>query len=171
MVGSDPEASYERFFAEAKRSLMSQAYLLVGDFEESQDFVQEVLLRAWRDWPKISSYEDPKGWARRVLHNLVIGNWRATKGRTTVAMPADIGAPAPGVGHLDIVAALQRLPLAQRRALILHDVVGLTVSEVADELDAREGTVRSWLSRGRAVLAASLGLERARTTGEAGSHD
>ncbi len=36
---------------------------------------------------------------------------------------------------------------------MLHDGLGLTVAEVAVELNIPEGTVRSWLSRARAVLA------------------
>ena len=62
------------------------------------------------------------------------------------------------VGHLDVVDALRRLPSDQQRALVLHDVIGLSVAEVARELRVPEGTVRSWLSRGRAALAADLGV-------------
>ena len=65
---------------------------------------------------------------------------------------------APGVGHLDIAEALHRLSRSQQRALVLHDVVGLSVVEIAAELNVPRGTVRSWLSRGRAALAADLGL-------------
>ena len=41
----------------------------------------------------------------------------------------------------------------QREALVLHDGLGFSVAEVATELSVPEGTVRSWLSRARAVLA------------------
>ncbi len=44
---------------------------------------------------------------------------------------------------------------------MLHDVVGLSVNEVASDLEVPEGTVRSWLSRGRTALATELGLDRA----------
>ena len=55
-------ARYEEFFAASKPALMGLAYLLTGNVQESQDLVQETLLRAWRDWPSICSYEDPKAW-------------------------------------------------------------------------------------------------------------
>jgi DNA-directed RNA polymerase specialized sigma24 family protein len=64
----------------------------------------------------------------------------------------------PEVGHLDVVEALHRLSQNQQRALVLHDVVGLSVVEIAAELNAPAGTIRSWLSRGRLALAADLGL-------------
>jgi RNA polymerase sigma-70 factor (ECF subfamily) len=55
-----------------------------------------------------------------------------------------------------IVAALQALPVAERRAIVLHHVAGLSVVDIASELRAPEGTVKSWLSRGRSRLASEL---------------
>jgi RNA polymerase sigma-70 factor (ECF subfamily) len=162
-------AGYEEFFAASKASLMGLAYLLTGDVQESQDLVQETLLRAWRNWPNISSYEDPKAWTRRVMHNLAIGKSRRARIRyATATQERPIASSEMPVGHLDVVDALRRLPLDQQRALVLHDVIGLGVAEVALELRAPEGTVRSWLSRGRAALAADLGVARhvARQAGE-----
>jgi RNA polymerase sigma-70 factor (ECF subfamily) len=54
-------------------SLTGQAYLLTGDLAEAQDFAQETLYRVWRDWEKISEYDQPAAWARKVLASLVIG--------------------------------------------------------------------------------------------------
>jgi RNA polymerase sigma-70 factor, ECF subfamily len=47
----------------------------------------------------------------------------------------------------------------QRHALLLHHVVGLAVAEVAREMGAPEGTVKSWLSRGRQTLQCMLRKE------------
>jgi RNA polymerase sigma-70 factor (ECF subfamily) len=55
-----------------------------------------------------------------------------------------------------LVAALRRLPDAQRRALVLHYLCDLSVEAVADETGASTGTVKSRLSRGRVALAAVL---------------
>jgi RNA polymerase sigma-70 factor (ECF subfamily) len=159
LADSSEESGYRCFFDVAKRSLMAQAFLLTGDIEDSRDLVQEVLFRAWREWNRISRYDDPQGWARRVLHNLTTDRWRRERGRRFVELsPEALVAPAPGVGHLDVVEALHRLPKDQQRALVLHDVVGLSVVEIAADLNAPEGTIRSWLSRGRIALAGDLGL-------------
>ena len=56
----------------------------------------------------------------------------------------------------EVVAALADLPRAQREAIVLHHLVGLSVAEVAGELRAPAGTVKSWLSRGRRQLATAL---------------
>jgi RNA polymerase sigma-70 factor (ECF subfamily) len=159
----DPRRGYALFFGVAKASLMGQAYLLTGDVEEARDLVQETLLRAWKSWSQVSGYDDPQGWARRVLHNLAVSRWRRQKVRELNRFAAGSEmtgseVAGPDADHIDVVNALHRLPVSQQRALVLHDVVGMSVVEVAAELEAPEGTVRSWLSRGRTALAKDLAV-------------
>lgn len=159
MVDTDPEDGYLVFFNAAKASLVGSAYLYTGNIDEAHDLVQEVLLRARKNWPKLRSYDDPQAWARKVLHNLAVSRWRRHRVRRAASLPSASEADPPDVAHLDLVRALRRLPVAQRRALILHDVEGLSVAEVATEMSVPEGTVRSWLSRGRNALAKDLQLD------------
>jgi RNA polymerase sigma-70 factor (ECF subfamily) len=56
-----------------------------------------------------------------------------------------------------LVAALRTLPMAQRRALVLHYLLDRSLADIAQETGASLGTVKSWLSRGRVALAAALG--------------
>ena len=56
----------------------------------------------------------------------------------------------------DLVAALRRLDVRTRSALLLHSVDGYTHREIAAILSVPEGTVASWISRGRAALRADL---------------
>jgi RNA polymerase sigma-70 factor (ECF subfamily) len=56
-----------------------------------------------------------------------------------------------------LLAALQRLPEEQRRAIVLHHICDLPVKDVASEVGAPEGTIKARLSRGRTALAALLG--------------
>ncbi len=56
-----------------------------------------------------------------------------------------------------LVDALRRIPEAQRHAVVLHHLVGLSVEEVARETGAPTGTVKARLSRGRSALAAVIG--------------
>ena len=55
-----------------------------------------------------------------------------------------------------LTQALRQLPMQQRRALALHYLLDLPVSQIAAETGAAEGTVKSWLARGRTALAAML---------------
>ena len=67
----------------------------------------------------------------------------------------------PGVGHLDVIAAVSTLPPNRRRALVLKAVGGMSTSEIADELGTSADTVRVWLSRARASVTHALAPETA----------
>jgi len=55
--------------------------------------------------------------------------------------------------------ALRRVPPAQRRVLVLHYLMDLSITDVAAETGVTVGTVKSQLARGRATLAAALGVQ------------
>ncbi|MFV2095960.1 RNA polymerase sigma factor [Micromonospora sp. LOL_014] len=58
--------------------------------------------------------------------------------------------------HIAIVAALRRLGVDQRRAVVLHHLVGLSVAEIAAETGTSPNTIKTWLARGRQALAVHL---------------
>jgi RNA polymerase sigma-70 factor (ECF subfamily) len=154
-VDGDDSASFDAYFRTAMQSLIGMAYLLTGDLQVAQDLTQEAFLRTWSRWHRISKYDDPLAWTRRVLYNLIISRSRSNKvRRRSVDAPRSV--PPPDESHLMLAAALRSLPETQMRALILHDGAGLSVREVAFEMKVPEGTVKSWLSRGRSTAARSL---------------
>jgi RNA polymerase sigma-70 factor (ECF subfamily) len=157
MVASEADGSFDRFFSEQRGPLFAQAYALTGNVDESHDLVQEVMLRTWRRWDQVSKLELPSAWARKVLTNLTIDRWRRIR-RHPQEEFVDQAVPGPTIEHLDVAKALRALPDSQRTALLLHDVVGYSVAEVAAEMGAPEGSVRAWLSRGRHKLADDLHL-------------
>lgn len=150
------EVAFDAFYSASWGRLFSQAYVLTGDRETAQDLTQEALLRAWRRWDRITGYEDPEGWTRRVLHNLCIESWRRSRTRSAHRAVEAPTTPDIPVHHHQLAQAMRDLPGEQARALLLHDGLGMTVRETADELAVPEGTVRSWLSRSRKVVAARI---------------
>jgi len=62
----------------------------------------------------------------------------------------------PSPDTVALVAALRQIPDAQRRAIVLHHLCGLSVDEVAVEVESSVNTVTSRLARGRAALAPLL---------------
>ncbi|HEV2361917.1 MAG TPA: sigma-70 family RNA polymerase sigma factor [Acidimicrobiales bacterium] len=153
-----PEDSFDQFYGRTVRKLVAQGYMLCGDLQDAEDMAQEALGRAWRDWARVRTLEDPAGWTRRVLHNLVVSRWRRGKVRLhrEPTLAADPTAPELDERQFDLVKGLQMLPVEQRRALVLSSVVGLAVGEIALDMDANEGTVRVWLSRARKAMVEQL---------------
>lgn len=154
MADLDPGAEFRRLFERTGRSLLAQAYVLTGDRQESQDLVQEAFLRAWRDWARVSTLDNQQAWLRRVLYNLSVNRWRNLTARRSHdrLSRTDVTSPAPGVEHLDVMKALQSLPMKQRQALVPVAIVDMTIAQAAQEMGANEGTVRVWVSRARETM-------------------
>jgi RNA polymerase sigma-70 factor, ECF subfamily len=149
------EIEFDLFFRHHSSRLMGQAYVLAGEASGAQDLVQESFLRAWQHWDELRGMDHPEAWIRRVMYNLAVSQWR----RSRRLVPIGELEPRGAEQHPDamaLAAALRTLPRRQAQAIVLHDAAGLSAIEVAKELSVPEGTVRSWLSRGRAVLAAQL---------------
>ena len=69
--------------------------------------------------------------------------------------------PLPVEERSALFEALQRLPLMQRKTVLLRHWLGLSVAETATELRISEGTVKSHTSRGLASLQAALAPDAA----------
>lgn len=145
---------YRAFYAAAFARLVGQVYLQTGDFSEAQDAVQEAFIRAWSRRRKFADGDEPEAWIRTVARRVAISRWRSARSRSAAwrrhGPVPDV--PAPGVETPLIVAALQRLPEEQRRAIVLHHLCDRTVDQVAAEVGAPTGTVKARLSRGRDAL-------------------
>jgi RNA polymerase sigma-70 factor (ECF subfamily) len=151
---------FEDFFRATGPRLVALGYVFTGDRGQAQDLAQETLLRAWQRWETVSAYDDPAAWCRRVLCNLATSEWRKASRRRELPPSATVS-PEPDVEAIELARALDTLPPPQRTAIVLHDAEDLGVAAIAQELEVPEGTVRSWLSRGRKALAAELSLSDA----------
>ncbi len=158
-----PTTNFTDLYASSYARLVGQVTVVTTDRHAAEDAVQEAFGRLWKQWDSLSGYDRPEAWLRRVAVNIAISRWRRLRRLLPVADDqADRAGPEDdGAGRADIEAALRTLPVKQRHALLLHHVVGLPVAEVAQEMDAPEGTVKSWLFRGREALQRSLGREEA----------
>ena len=64
--------------------------------------------------------------------------------------------PAPNPDHVVLTTALAKLPANLRQAVVMHYLADLSVAEIAEQTGVAQGTVKSWLHRGRMKLAATL---------------
>jgi RNA polymerase sigma-70 factor, ECF subfamily len=148
------EEEFDRFFRQHSPKLLGQAYVLAGNAAGAQDLVQESFLRAWQHWEEVRRKDHPEAWVRRVLYNLAVSGWRRNQRLSPLMVDPLVEGPHPEA--VALASALRTLPRRQAQAIVLHDAAGLSAAEVACELGVPEGTVRSWLSRGRALLASRM---------------
>ena len=176
-VHGDAEA-FGLLFARHRDRLWAVALRTMGNPEDAADGLQDGLIAAYRRAGSFRGEAAVTTWLHRVVVNACLDRIRAAKVRRTHVLPDDLDDrhdrgslatsvpedPADAVVDDDrrrqVLAALATLPHEQRAALVLVDMEGYPVAEVAEMLDCAVGTIKSRCSRGRARLADLLGLLR-----------
>lgn len=171
-VDGDAEA-FGVLFARHRDRLWAVALRTMSNPEDAADGLQDGMIAAFR---RAGSYRGEAAvttWLHRVVVNACLDRLRAAKIRRLEALPDDVedrGTLVATAEHDDqpdaaaedaerrhrVLAALATLPPDQRAALVLVDMEGYPVAEVAEMLGCAEGTVKSRCSRGRTKLASLL---------------
>jgi RNA polymerase sigma-70 factor (ECF subfamily) len=164
---------FDHFYTASFQRLVGQLYAMIGDRDEAQECVQEAFVRAWSHRRQLEKAYAPEAWVRTTAYRLAVSRWRRTvraRREPDRALQPEklVGEPRPE--YVALMAALKRLPEAQRHALVLHHLCDLPVQAVAAEVGVPEGTIKARLSRGRAALLALLGDEAAPGLAEGASH-
>lgn len=126
-----------------------------GSRPDAEDLFQDVFLRAIQHTDQLRSRDHAKAWLIRCTLNrsksLFTSAWRRH------AVPLEEAAAEPVTAEESQVwSAVLALPKPYRTAIHLHYYEDLTVAQIAQLTHSREGTVKSWLHRGRAMLKGAL---------------
>jgi RNA polymerase sigma-70 factor (ECF subfamily) len=142
---------------------------LVGSVIEGEDLVQEALAKAFYALSLAPELPPLRPWLFRIAHNAALDSLKSHGHKLTDLEP-DIEAFGRETDGLDeardpgtVRAALGRflvLPLAQRSAVILKDVLGHSLEEVAETMGTTVMAVKAALVRGRGTLAKAAQEER-----------
>lgn len=142
---------FETFYRDHYRSTLGIALALARDTGTAEDLVQEAFLSAHRRWDRISQYDNPQAWVRRVLINRAtslrrrLGAERRAVDRVGPPQPLqpDLSSETEGVWH-----EVRKLSRRQQQAVAIYYVGQLSVDEVADVMECSQGSVKSHLHRG-----------------------
>jgi RNA polymerase sigma-70 factor, ECF subfamily len=135
---------------------------LSGSTDRADDLVQEAVLRAWAARDRFQEGTSFKAWTFTILRNLFLSQMRRTRFTAEwdeLAAERVLAAPADQDRHIhvaDVQRALDRLPEAQREALVLVGAGGVTYEEAAEICDCPIGTIKSRVARGRTALIAMI---------------
>ena len=155
-LASDLDDAFPDLVDQMQHPLYSGLRRLHGT--EAEDLAQETFIRAYR---ALQAYEPDRirelklrGWIWTIALNL---GRNALRDRARRPTPVEL---EDRHGHedpepIDGVAwdrRLSTLPDAQRKAVVLRHIVGLSLAETATALDRREGTVKADVHRGLAKL-------------------
>jgi RNA polymerase sigma factor (sigma-70 family) len=127
---------------------------LTGSVIEGEDIVQDALAKAFYAMSQMVEVPPLRPWLFRIAHNAAIDFVRS-RGRSQTEPSAEIAAYDDAPDLLVVRAALARfltLPLTQRSAVILKDVLGHSLEETAETMGATVMAVKAALVRGRKSL-------------------
>jgi RNA polymerase sigma-70 factor (ECF subfamily) len=152
-----PRPDLDEIYQAHSARLVTQVYALTQDLALAEDLVQEAFCRAVARWSRLSAYDDPVGWIRRVAWNLAASNWRRGR-RTRSSSPRllELAVPGPTPDHVVLVQALGTMPPPQRRVLVMFYLADMSLAQIADFEKVSENVVKQRLHRGRASLFAAL---------------
>jgi RNA polymerase sigma-70 factor (ECF subfamily) len=142
--------------------LRTFAMSLVANSARADDLVQETLLKAWASQHRFLPGTNLMAWLFTILRNQFYTECRKAKREVEDADGAEaakiITLPSQehGIELQKVWTLLEKLPPAQREALLLVAGQGLTYEAAANLLGTQTGTMKSRVSRARAFLSESL---------------
>ena len=162
--------AFMRAVAPYNDELHRHCYRMTGSVDDADDILQEVLFRAWRGLGTYAGRSSFRAWLYRIATNRSID---ALGGRARQEVPVAWEGQEDGLEPMWLqpypddpaevverrehiatafVVAIQALPPRQRAALLLKDVLGFSVPDIADVLETTRAAVNSILQRARATV-------------------
>jgi RNA polymerase sigma-70 factor (ECF subfamily) len=127
---------------------------MTGSAVNGEDVLQDTLVKALHARAQGAGVDNLEGWLFRIAHNTSLDFLRERTRNTVVPLTEDVEAAL--IPEEDIVAisfqTFLRLPELQRCAVILKDVLGHSVDEIASIAECSPPAAKSALQRGRAAL-------------------
>jgi RNA polymerase sigma-70 factor (ECF subfamily) len=125
---------------------------------DAEDLVQDVLLSAYQNYEKIEKKGELLHYLIRAARNRSVSIWRKRRNEVELMDRFEERLSSKGVSAdllIDIkimYSALKELPSSQRDAVILFEISGFSMKEIAEIQGSTEGAVKTLVSRGRSKL-------------------
>ncbi len=150
---------FNGFFVAHYGPLVRMVRVVVGDLETAEDVAQEALLEVYRSWRRVSRYDKPEAWLRKVAFRQArrVQRRRFLLSRLAPRLQND-GSEAESTGSdMTVTAtAINKLSYSQRVAIALFYLEDQSVQEIAETLGCSTSTAKVHLHRGRTRLRREL---------------
>ncbi|MBS1546947.1 MAG: RNA polymerase sigma factor [Bacteroidetes bacterium] len=154
----DPRTAFMDAYAPCHAAFVRYCSALAYGRMDVQDLMQDVLLSAYSHFAQVRQKEELLHYLVRAARNRSISLWRSRRAKEPLAEAHANRLRAKGATPEQIAdagilyRAMGKLPALQREALVLFEVSGLSMAEVAAIQHTSEGTVKTRVSRARAAL-------------------
>jgi len=127
---------------------------MTGSAVDGEDVLQDTLVKALRARTEAAGVDNLEGWLFRIAHNASLDFLRHRSRNTVVPLTEDVEAtPLPEADSIAVgFRTFLQLPELQRCAVILKDVLGHSVDDIAGIAECTPAAAKSALQRGRLAL-------------------
>lgn len=148
-------STFDQLYRREWPNLLRVAVVLCENHAVAEELVQEVFIKAHRNWSKVQHYESPEGWLRRVLVNTATSQFRRlqAEARALVRIRRAVPVPEASAETTELWRLIRKLPTRQAQVIALYYGDDLPTGDIAEILEVAEGTVRACLHQARARLA------------------
>lgn len=151
--------AFETKVLPSKNKLFRFALRLLGNVDEAQDVVQEVLIKVWNGRESMHQIKNWEAWCMRLTRNLSLDRLRAQQRKATDSLVVGMEVKQDGLSPLEkteLTESMQQvsklmalLPEKQRQVMHLRDVEGYSYSEICEILELDMSQVKISLFRAR----------------------
>ncbi len=139
---------------EYSNMLFQIAYQNTLDREEAKDIVQDVFVKFIEVYQDYSDKEHIKAWLTRVTINMS-KNYNKSSWKRKRSLFEENDFIFEEEDRL-LRFVLMKLAPKYRNVLYLHYYLGYTISEISHIMERKQGTISSWLRRGRKKMRQEL---------------
>lgn len=148
---------FDEYFVEQWPKLVSELDFILGSTDLARDVAQDAFIRQYVSWARLSRYDKPGAWVRKVALRIAFRARKNAFRSTSIEAAEQLAAEPIDVDRAtDVREAIKLLSPSQRTAIVLHYYRDLPVSEVASAMGCKESTAKAHLFQARKRLAQTL---------------
>lgn len=158
----DPRTTFMQAYQRCHEPFARYCSALAYGRMDAQDLMQDVLLSAFQQFERIRQKDQLLHYLLRAARNRAASNWRIGSRNTAITEAQttrlrERGASAEMLVDVDILyRTMAKLPEKLRDALVLFEVSGLSMAEIAEIQGTNENAVKTRVSRARSTIRSTL---------------
>ncbi len=157
LVRAGSDGALDALYARYADEIQGVAFLILRDRFAAEDVMSETLITAWRRGGDLRDGAALRPWLMRIATNHALGMRRRRRDVRSIddVEIASGDSTGPLAGRIALLAAVDRLPIEMRAAVVLHYYADLAVDDVARALGKSPNTIKSQLRVGLGQLRAA----------------
>lgn len=156
-MAANATLDFNEYFRSQYPQLVTELDYILGDTDLARDIAQDAFIRQYVSWFRLSRYDKPGAWVRKVAVRLAIRKQsKLFRDRPLEYAPEPSHSPVDSARVIDVRNAILQLPATQRASVVLFYYRDLPMAEVASALGCKESTAKVHLHQARKRLAELL---------------